>query len=79
MQQIVFAFAFVMAAFAQVASAEQLAGNVIGGGGPIVKSSVTLWAADEARLPSSRIRAPMPTAPFAWTLMPERLAGGCFT
>ena len=47
MQQIVFAFAFVMAAFAQVASAEQLAGNVIGGGRPIVKSSVTLWAADE--------------------------------
>ncbi|BCH21202.1 hypothetical protein MesoLjLb_09870 [Mesorhizobium sp. L-8-3] len=41
------AFAFVTAAFGQVASAEQLVGNVNGGGGPIAKSTVTLWAAGE--------------------------------
>ncbi|HMR34580.1 MAG TPA: hypothetical protein PKA13_26385 [Geminicoccaceae bacterium] len=34
-------------AFGQVAAAEQLTGNVAGGGGPIAKSAVTLWAAGE--------------------------------
>ncbi|WP_065750645.1 hypothetical protein [Bradyrhizobium paxllaeri] len=42
------AFAFVAQGFGQVASAQQLVGNVNGGGGPIAKSTVTLWAAGEA-------------------------------
>ncbi|MGE3869825.1 MAG: hypothetical protein AB7F51_09960, partial [Pseudorhodoplanes sp.] len=43
-----FAFTFVtILFFGQVASAQQLVGNVNGGGGPIAKSTVTLWAAGE--------------------------------
>lgn len=41
------AFAFVTVNFGQVAAAEQLAGYVNGGGGPIANSTVTLWAAGE--------------------------------
>src|SRR5689334_1148916 len=41
------AFAFVTLASGQVASAQDLAGTVNGGGGPIAQSSVTLWAAGE--------------------------------
>jgi hypothetical protein len=41
------AFVFVVAGFGEVASAQQLVGNVGGGGGPIAKSTVTLWAAGE--------------------------------
>ena len=39
------AFAFVTVVFGQVASAQELVGHVNGGGGPIAKSTVTLWAA----------------------------------
>lgn len=39
--------AFVTTLSIQAASAEQLVGNVKGGGGPIAKSVVTLWAAGE--------------------------------
>ncbi len=41
------AVAFAVAAFGQTASAEEIAGKVSGGGGPIAKSTVTLWAAGE--------------------------------
>lgn len=41
------AFALVATIFTQVALAEQLVGKVNGGGGPIAKSTVTLWAAGE--------------------------------
>lgn len=39
--------AFASLAFAQAASAEQIAGNVYGGGGPVARSTVTLWAAGD--------------------------------
>ncbi|MCW5892413.1 MAG: hypothetical protein KIT14_17975 [bacterium] len=42
------AVALAAGAFGQIASAEQLTGNVTGGGGPIAESTVTLWAAGEA-------------------------------
>ena len=40
------AFAFVTAAFGQVASAQQFVGDVAGGG-PIAKSTVTIWGAGQ--------------------------------
>lgn len=39
--------AFAILAFAQAASAEQIVGNVHGGGGPVARSTVTLWAAGD--------------------------------
>lgn len=39
--------AFASLAFAQAASAEQIVGNVHGGGGPVARSTVTLWAAGD--------------------------------
>src|SRR5271165_2179085 len=41
------AFALVTVAFGQVAAAQQLVGHVYGGGGPVAKSTVTLWAAGQ--------------------------------
>ena len=41
------AFAFLTAVFGQAASAQQLVGKVAGGGGPIARSTVTLWAAGQ--------------------------------
>ena len=37
----------VTVAFGQVAAAQQLVGHVYGGGGPVEKSTVTLWAAGQ--------------------------------
>lgn len=45
------ALAFVTAAFGQIAWEEELTGNINGGGGPIAKSTMTLWANGEEERP----------------------------
>jgi hypothetical protein len=70
------AFAFVTVAFGQVASAQQLVGNVNGGGGPIAKSTVTLWAAGQGAPTKLSKTSTGDDGAFRFQFDPQRASGG---